>query len=435
MWKIHLKQICYLLKENKFFSVVYILGTALSITMVMLVLMAYHLKTGNIGEEDKRDRMLYMHRGIVVNPDKPETDFQSAFLNAGMVEKCFYPLKTPEAFSLFGNTSSVVYNERSQRYEVLTSAYSDAGFWKLYSMRFIEGRPFTEEEVKGKAQKVVIDDYAARRLFGTTQAVGHTLHIDWKEYTVCGVVKEVPSYLSGAHSHLYYPYTTTAKSAINWGTQETPLGAMLFYLLLHDKDDRQAVTQEIEHQLSLINGNKKKIYVLRGQPFNALELALRMGSDVNDSLDYTYHKLYMVIGVMVMLLVIPALNLSGLIVARMRKRAEEIGVRKAFGASTGNLLWQILLENFVQMLLGGVLGLLFSAGLFQAIRFALSSDFSSILYASSYTPPSSVSFWHLVDPVTVCYVIVVCFLLNLISTLLPAWRYTRMPIVEALNRK
>ena len=49
MWKVYLKQIRYLLKENKFFSVVYIVGTALSITMVMLILMAYHIKTGNIG--------------------------------------------------------------------------------------------------------------------------------------------------------------------------------------------------------------------------------------------------------------------------------------------------------------------------------------------------------------------------------------------------
>ena len=63
MWKVYLKQIRYLLKENKFFSVVYIVGTALSITMVMLILMAYHIKTGNIGVENKRDRMLYVTKG------------------------------------------------------------------------------------------------------------------------------------------------------------------------------------------------------------------------------------------------------------------------------------------------------------------------------------------------------------------------------------
>ena len=49
MRKIYLKQIRYLLKENKFFSVVYIVGTALSIIMVMLILIIYHLQTANLG--------------------------------------------------------------------------------------------------------------------------------------------------------------------------------------------------------------------------------------------------------------------------------------------------------------------------------------------------------------------------------------------------
>jgi len=68
MWKTYLRQIRYLLKENKFFSLVYILGTALSITMVMLILITYYINTANIGVEDKRDRMFFFTRAYVVKP-------------------------------------------------------------------------------------------------------------------------------------------------------------------------------------------------------------------------------------------------------------------------------------------------------------------------------------------------------------------------------
>ena len=57
------------------------------------------------------------------------------------------------------------------------------------------------------------------------------------------------------------------------------------------------------------------------------------------------------------LLLVPALNLTGVIQSSVQKRKEEIGLRKAFGATGQNLLMQILSENFVLTLIGGVIGI------------------------------------------------------------------------------
>ena len=103
----------------------------------------------------------------------------------------------------------------------------------------------------------------------------------------------------------------------------------------------------------------------------------------------------------------------------MRKRAEEIGVRKAFGASTANLMLQVLVENFVQMLLGGAIGLLLSYGMFQVVRSALLANLNSLFQGGGYEGISMLSFWHVIDLTTVGYVFVICFVLNLVSTLLP----------------
>ena len=64
--------------------------------------------------------------------------------------------------------------------------------------------------------------------------------------------------------------------------------------------------------------------------------------------------------VITILLLVPAINLSGITLSRMRRRMEEIGVRRAFGATRGELLRQVLAENLVVTLMGGVLGLILS---------------------------------------------------------------------------
>lgn len=430
--KTQLKQIYYLMKENKFFSVVYILGTALSIAMVMLVLIIYHLQSANLGVEDKRDRMLFIKRGYQVHKDKES--FSSYNLDAKMVEDYFYRLKTPEAVSLVGKSTDVVYNEREKLYRNVVSTYTDAGYWKLFSFRFLAGQSFSEADVKGKVRKVVVDESMARSLFGATDVTGRTVLLNGKDYQVCGVVEDVPTYLTEVYSHFWYPYTTTDKNVWKWGTREVALGPMCFYILQRSAADREKITQELQHLVTEMNrSNKESFFSLKDQPYTALEVSFKQGNDsdmkaVRSSMRST--------GVLLcLLLLVPALNLSGLIVSRMKKRSNEIGIRKALGASVSRLVGQMFTENLVQMLLGGVLGIWMAYGIFQCLRAELVPRDFMITYAQTGIDVSYIEFWHVINPVTIACVVLVCFMLNLISTLLPAWRYARMPIVEALNKK
>ena len=71
----------------------------------------------------------------------------------------------------------------------------------------------------------------------------------------------------------------------------------------------------------------------------------------------------MLLFLILLFLLIPALNLSGLNASRMQDRISELGVRKAFGARKNRLLTQILIENLLLMLPGGLVGLLVSYGM------------------------------------------------------------------------
>ena len=435
MWKVYLRQIVRLLRENKFFSVVYILGTALSVAMIMLILITYHIKSGDIGVEDRRSRTAYVIRGYAV-PEGETHWSTSSFLSPEVVEKWFYPVKSAEAVSILVKGNSLLYSDSEQRYEQISATYTDAAFWRIFSMRFLEGHGFSEADVKGKVTRVVIDRTTARRLFGTTDVVGRPLRIDWQEYRVCGVVDDVPTYFSDASSHIYLPYTTNDYAQSKGRTGNVKLGMANCLFLLRSPSDLPALKQELEHQVQLINGAGRKYrFSIGDQPYGVSERMVKMlrGMDADKKVVERTMRLTLVI--LVLFLLVPAINLSGLIVARMKKRAEELGVRKAFGASTSSLMMQMFVENFVQMLIGGVLGLLMAYCLFRAVGSVMLPDINSMIIGASAEGYSSIRFWHVIDLTTVGYVLAVTFLLNLVSTLLPAWRYCRVPVVDALNKR
>jgi putative ABC transport system permease protein len=54
---------------------------------------------------------------------------------------------------------------------------------------------------------------------------------------------------------------------------------------------------------------------------------------------------------------LPALNLVNLNLSRMMERSSEIGVRRAFGATAGSLVLQLLVENLLLVAIGGLLAL------------------------------------------------------------------------------
>ena len=68
------------------------------------------------------------------------------------------------------------------------------------------------------------------------------------------------------------------------------------------------------------------------------------------------------LGLGLLFMLLPALNLVNINVSRTLERSAEIGVRKAFGATAGTLAGQFLLENIFLTLLGGALGLGLAAG-------------------------------------------------------------------------
>ncbi len=134
---------------------------------------------------------------------------------------------------------------------------------------------------------------------------------------------------------------------------------------------------------------------------------------------------------MAILLLVPAINLSGLTLSRMRKRLPEIGVRKAFGATRSELMIQVLSENLLLTLLGGAVGLVLS----YASTILLSDMLFGNVMSASMNGANTVSASLLFSPQVFLLALLFCLVLNLLSAGIPAWRSTHTTIVDALNQR
>ena len=126
------------------------------------------------------------------------------------------------------------------------------------------------------------------------------------------------------------------------------------------------------------------------------------------------------------LLIVPAINVSGLISSQMSRRLSELAVRKAYGASRLTLMTQLLIENLLMAFIGALLGFLLSCLLLW-----LGKDW---MLAGGYTDANfEVSIWLFLRPTVFLTVLGVCLLFNLLSVFIPAWNATRRPIAEVIS--
>lgn len=421
MYKQYFKQALVILKENPLISFISIVGTALAIAMIMVLVISYEVKTANYSPETNRDRTLYVKRGNYVSNGNNIGSNNSFHL----IKEVFYPLTTPETVSAVapGNEKLVSIPAGENEYKADVS-YTDERFWKIFDFHFLAGKPFTTEDVQSSIKKAVINESIARGLYGTIDVVGKPILISYTEYIICGVVPVVSTLVESAYAEVWLPHTTTTFHKQDY--TENTLGKFNCYILAKSQNDFNSIRDEAERAMKQFNTTLQDgEYKLNGQPENHFISMYRRG----DKQPNSFRIILQYIIVLSILLLVPAINLSGMTLSRMRKRMSEIGVRKAFGATSLSLLIQILYENFILTLLGGILGLGIS---YIAVTFM--SDW--LLATNSSTVRNgmaSINAEMIINPMIFIYAFLFCLILNLLSAGIPAWRASRENIVYALN--
>lgn len=421
-----IRQAFTILKQNPLLSTISILGTAFAITMIMVIVITWQTKYADLEPEVNRSRCLYfsaMH--VQGKENKDWNNFGKP--SAAFMKECIQPLLEVEACTAFSTADVALVSLTDGNNRLKVDAMStDPDFWKIFKLQFLDGRSFTEAERGGDMQSVVISASVARKLFGTTEAAGRQMLLNREVVRIIGVVKDVSVTAKDAYAQVWSMYHSNELNVTGWWSYN---GNRTIAVLARTPDDFPAIKQGVEKRVKDVNaGLEQRQIDIMEQPDNIVAHVNHVWSNIGPNLP----MLYLQYGIaLFIILLVPSLNLCGLSNSRMQQRVSELGVRKAFGATDGTLVRQILNENLVLTLIGGVVGLIFSYLAVYAMRTWLFTNSDNIGTAGDF----SLSMGALFSPAVFVLAFVFCLLINLLSAGLPAWLATRRTIVDSLNDK
>lgn len=248
-------------------------------------------------------------------------------------------------------------------------------FFTMFEQQFIFGDAWSLEQEKGASPLVVINRRINDKLFGGDDSVGRSIYLDDTAYQIVGVVENWETHIkyydlnNGSFNSvegIFIPITLTQSMQYDaWGntngwkfeevnTYEDRLASELMWLQFWVQLDTPEAVQDFSQYLHAYLEQQGQLG--RFERDN-VEFALR---DVKEWLAYNNvvsEDNQVLVGLSFMFLAVCLANILGLLLGKFLKRAPEVGVRRALGASKRQVFYQHLVEVSVLGLIGGVLGI------------------------------------------------------------------------------
>lgn len=422
-----LRQTLYEIKVRPMAAFVTLTGTALAIFLMMMVLMIRNSTIVELAPESRRGDMLFG-----MNLEIRRIDGKNG--NAGSA-----PLSLKTAERLYGNLDGIdmvsYYSEMIRKVDVarkggqsvmLWQRYGDADFWKLFDHTFVAGRPYDDAMERSGEKVVVLSEDAVRAVLGVSpeEAVSQTVYIGWKPYRIIGVVKSSSPLASHAYGQVFVP---SALADQNYWMEEFGIFSVAMLKKPGVSDDyiaSQVKTRYADLSTSLKTNGQEAVY--HEQPYNQKMAAASEGTNMTPD---TSEDDRSAIIVYLLLILVPAVNMSSMTQSRLKRRMAEIGVRRAYGATRVRIMLEILSENFVVTLIGGAIGLIFSiCGALVLSDTIFAGAISAATDVALDIPWQVIFRWHYF-----ILALAACFILNILSAGIPAWRAASASPVDALG--
>lgn len=430
LWR-NLKYIFSNLRQHRFYAAVCIVGTAVTIAFVMVVVMIYDFRTSDVAPETRRSRLLYNDGTQCMHPDGTHmwgyrglgpTAFHAFFDNLPGVDDLTWHAGLQKSICALPASSD--------RHSVFLRPVA-ANWFDFFRYDFVAGRPFVRAEYDAgraafeKAEDewrnvrnredgvvrrfIVISERLAGQLFGgATEAVGQLMLLDFQEARVVGVVRDVSSIFQTAYADVWEPFTLANEDNLEPTISTAGLiGYRYTVLHLSSGISPAQIRTEVNRRMEQLN-NQGLEYILKDPHlYTHTEYTFFRDSSIDARLVYVL--------LLVILLVVPAVGISGLVHAQMQGRLGEIAIRKAYGASNATIVWHLFVESLVTTLIGGVLGYALSCLL------VLAGNTWLLGMGGVQLEGITLGYDLLLRPVLFLMVLLVCLAFNTLSTLLPAW--------------
>ena len=406
------------LLRRKFFTFISIVGISLTLLVLLVVTALLDHRLAPQAPETRRDLTLESTFAVMYGEDESGRNQWCCEGGFTLYDRFARNLPGAVAMSIFSRESPALSYVDGRKIESQMKR-TDSEFWRILEFTFLEGRPYSEAEVAAADLVAVINRSTRERFFGGSSAVGHYLEADGRRFRVVGVVEDVSAIREIPFADLWVPYTTARTDAWRTGL----MGGFNAMVLASNRDALPGIREEFNARLARIDRaqlpdprNYDVIVAPFETKFNALARHFSMFADRYDPDPQGGRVMAGFAAIALMFVLLPTVNLVNINVSRILERASEIGIRKAFGASSRTLVGQFIVENVVLTIAGGLVGLVLAALVLQALN------------RSGLIPYSHLTVnWRIFG-----YGLILAGVFGVISGVYPAWRMSRLHPADAL---
>lgn len=394
--------------RRKLFTAINLVCIVLTLVVLMVITALLEAAFYPTGVEGKSDRMLQVFSIVTHGPHSTST----TPIGYKIAEKYLKPMKSVERVAVTSLPRTVSAYQGAAVSELLMRR-TDADYWKVLDFTVLAGRVLSEDDVAQGRFVAVINATTARRLFPGSAAVGRKVSIAGQVFDICGVVDDAIQV--NAFADIWAPITTFAST--DYRRQIT--GDFTAILLARSAADLPQIQREVAQIAKSVEFDDPKLVnraVFWGD--SKLDLFARNTIFNQEDEDSGASRLLALIGAaMLLFMLLPALNLVNLNTGRILERSAEIGVRKAFGATSAQLVVQLVIENVLLCLAGGLISLACTEAVLWWLQSAALIPYLKI---------------HL-NVAVFCYGLLITLVFGVLSGVIPAWKMARLDPVHALK--
>ncbi|CAG5067856.1 hypothetical protein DYBT9623_00583 [Dyadobacter sp. CECT 9623] len=356
------------LLRNKGFSSINILGLSVGMASALLILLWMYNEFSYDRFHSKGDRLFAAWNRSIVDGEVLCWNGTPKILGPTLKEEY------PEVANISRNYSRWYVTRVGERKISSEAMTTDAAFLEMFDFKLLQGDPKT---ALSNISSIVITRKMAIKMFDTEDALGKTLTIDKDNFTVTGIMQDLPTNTAFTFEYLlpWQYMKKTGQDDEHWGNNTVKT-----YIELKPGTDQARFAEKIR-DVTIRHSNKTEDSEIFLHPISKWHLYSNFEDGKISGGRIAIVRLFGIIAAFILL--IACINFMNLSTARSEKRAKEVGIRKTAGANKGLLVAQFMGESIMISLIAGILALMLVVAALSAFNLLIGKNLA-LPYSNPY---------------------------------------------------